>query len=77
MLGPNDIDDWTTSEEDLLRAEIRLLRVVQSYRAAPAVAGRRLGRSLSDRLARFQRDASAPSGELRALLADLRALEPG
>ena len=75
MLGQNDIDDWTTSEEDRLRAEIRLLKVVQAYRASPGVAGRRLGRSLAGRLARFQRYAWAPSAELRALLEDLRGAE--
>lgn len=75
MLGQNDIDDWTTSEEDRLRAEIRLLKVVQAYRASPGVAGRQLGRSLAGRLARFQRDAWAPSAELRALLEDLRGAE--
>ena len=75
MLGQNDIDDWTTSEEDRLRAEIRLLKVVQAYRASPGVAGRRLGRSLAGRLARFQRVAWAPSAELRALLEYLRGAE--
>ena len=72
MLGQNDIDDWTTSEEDRLRAEIRLLKVVQAYRASPGVAGRRLGRSLAGRLARFQRDACLLAGT-SALLEDRRA----
>lgn len=73
MLGPNDIEDWTMSEEDRLRAEIRLLRVVQTYRVAPRDVRRRLGAALAARLARFERDKMALTGELDALLRDLRA----
>ena len=74
MLGPNDIDDWQGDEADRLRAEIRLLPIVQWFRRDPKAAGKHIDRALATRLRKFSRDSGLPHAELAALLQDLRAV---
>jgi hypothetical protein len=70
MLGPNDIEDWTTGEDDRLRAEIRLLPAVQAFLRSGA---RPADRALAARLSRFCAGAALSLCDLESLLEALRA----
>ena len=73
MLGPNDIEDWATSEEDVLRAEIRLSPAYRRFgaqRGAPV-----LDVDLAARVRAFTRDGGLSCEDLRLLLADLEAVD--
>jgi hypothetical protein len=74
MLGPNDIDDWLIDEDDRLRAEIRLLPVVQWFRRDPRGAVKCLDRALAARLRKFSSKSGLPPAELPTLLHDLRTV---
>ncbi|MDE2362355.1 MAG: hypothetical protein KGM42_06715 [Hyphomicrobiales bacterium] len=71
MLGPIDIEDWSTSEEDVLRAEIRLLPAFRKF--GRGGASLRLDAGLARRVRAFVSDAVLPCEDLRMLLADLEA----
>jgi hypothetical protein len=66
MLGPIDLRDWDFGEDDLLRAQIRLL-------AQPRAMGAMLGPDLSRRLIDFNRGVDFGTVALRRLYADLKA----
>lgn len=70
MLGPNDIEDWTTGEDDRLRAEIRLLPAFQAF---TRTGTRPTDKALAARLARFCAGATLSLCDLEALLEALRA----
>ena len=72
MLGPNDVEDWGESEDDRVRAEIRLLPIMHEFRQAPRPAAALLGRDLAKRVRKFQRESQQSQDFLMALLHDLR-----
>jgi hypothetical protein len=75
MLGGVDLNDWA-EEGDLVRAEIRLLPVVQRLAADPAAADRVLGHDLALRLRAFEQNQELGVEALRSLFADLKAVDP-
>jgi hypothetical protein len=75
MLGGVDLNDWA-DEGDPVRAEIRLLPVVQRLASDPAAADRILGRDLALRLRAFEQNRELGTEALRSLLADLSAIDP-
>lgn len=75
MLGPVDINDWEFGEDDLLRAEIRILPVVVRFNAEPQGMSRLLGKALCARLLDFHRGKAFEIAALRRLHADLTAVE--
>jgi hypothetical protein len=71
MLGCVDLQDWA-DEGDLVRAEIRLLRVVARFAADPGPTQIILGNDLSGRLRAFVKGGNLNVEALCCLLADLR-----
>ena len=71
MLGPVDIEDWLSCDEDRLRAEIRLIPVVQRFSKQPTDVSREVGRDMARRLDDFNRRFDQSVCELDRLLADL------
>jgi hypothetical protein len=67
MLGPVDLRDWDFGEDDLLRAEIRILALAASDGRAM------LGPDLSRRLIDFDRGVDFGIMALRRVYADLKA----
>jgi hypothetical protein len=67
MLGPVDLRDWDFGEDDLLRAEIRILALAASDKRAM------LGSDLSRRLIDFDRGVDFGIMALQRLYADLKA----
>jgi hypothetical protein len=72
MLGPVDIEDWLSCEEDRLRAEIRQIPVVQRFNRQPKEVSREVGRDMARRLDEFYHRFDHTPVELDKLLADLR-----
>ena len=71
MLGCVDLQDWA-DEGDLVRAEIRLLRVVARFASDPGPAQKILGNDLSGRLRAFVKGGNLNFEALCRLLDDLR-----
>ena len=76
MLGPNDVEDWGESEDDRLRAEIRLLPIMHQFRDAPRQTAALLGRELAARVRQFQRNPQLSQDTLSRLLRDLKDFAP-
>ena len=76
MLGPVDIEDWSAGEEERLRAEIRLLPLVQRFNRQPQQVAREIGRDMARRLEDFAARFDQPVKELDALLTDLKRTRP-
>jgi hypothetical protein len=70
MLGGVDLMDWA-EESDLVRAEIRLLPVVDRFKSDPGLMRIILGNDLSDPLREFIKGRDLNLEALRCLLADL------
>lgn len=70
MLGGVDLIDWV-DEADLLRAEIRLLPVVERFASDPGLMRLILGNDLSGRIRAFKRGRDLSVEALRQLRADL------
>ena len=70
MLGGVDLIDWA-DEADLLRAEIRLLPVVERFASDPGLMRLILGNDLSGRLRTFKKGQDLSVEALRQLRADL------
>jgi hypothetical protein len=70
MLGAADLTDWA-GEDDLVRAEIRLLPIVRRFAADPGLMRIILGNDLSGRLRTFIKGRDLDVEALRRLLADL------
>jgi hypothetical protein len=70
MLGAADLTDWA-GEDDLVRAQIRLLPVVRRFVADPGLMRMILGNDLSGRLRTFIKGRDLDVEALRRLLADL------
>jgi hypothetical protein len=71
MLSCADLQDWA-DEDDLARAEIRLLPVVARFASDPGSTQIILGNDLSGRLRAFIEGWNFNVEALRCLLADLR-----
>jgi hypothetical protein len=70
MLGGVDLIDWV-DEADLLRAEMRLLPIVERFRSDPGLMRLILGNDLSGRLRAFTKGRDLSVDALRQLRADL------
>ena len=70
MLGGVDLTGWA-DEGDLVRAEIRLLPIVQRFTSESGVMQKILGHDLSLRLRAFNQGRNLNVDALRRLLADL------
>jgi hypothetical protein len=70
MLGPVDLEDWA-DEDDLVRAQIRLLPVVHRFASDPGLMRIILGNDISGRLRAFIKGRELSVEALRRLLADL------
>jgi hypothetical protein len=70
MLGPIDLEDWA-DEDDLVRAEIRLLPVVHRFASDPGLMRILLGNEISGRLRAFIKGRELSVEALHRLLADL------
>lgn len=70
VLGGVDLIDWA-DEADLLRAEIRLLPVVERFASDPGLMRLILGNDLSGRLRTFKKGQDLSVEALRQLRADL------
>ncbi|MGO9702115.1 MAG: hypothetical protein ACLPX7_22960 [Xanthobacteraceae bacterium] len=70
MLGGVDLIDWA-DEADLLRAEIRLLPVVERFASNPGLMRLILGNELSGRLRAFTKGRDLSVEALSQLRADL------
>jgi hypothetical protein len=71
MLGNVDLQNWA-DEGDLVRAEIRLLRVVARFASDPGPTQIILGNDLSGRLRAFVKGGNLNVEALRPLLDDLK-----
>jgi hypothetical protein len=71
LLGEVDLRDWA-EDGDLVRAEIRLLPIVNRFAADPDALEKILGNNLSQRLREFILGRAQNVDALRGLLADLR-----
>jgi hypothetical protein len=70
MLGPADLRDWA-DEDDLVRAEIRLLPVVRRFASDPGLMRIILGNDISGRVRAFMKGRELSVEALQRLLADL------
>jgi hypothetical protein len=70
MLGPADLRDWA-DEDDLVRAEIRLLPVVRRFASDPGLMRIILGNDISGRVRAFVKGRELSVEALHRLLADL------
>jgi hypothetical protein len=70
MLGPADLRDWA-EEDDLVRAEIRLLPVVRRFASDPGLMRIILGNDISGRMRAFLKGRELSVEALQRLLADL------
>ena len=70
MLGPADLRDWA-DEDDLVRAEIRLLPVVRRFASDPGLMRIILGNDISGRVRAFMKGRDLSVHALQRLLADL------
>jgi hypothetical protein len=70
MLGPADLRDWA-EEDDLVRAEIRLLPVVRRFASDPGLMRIILGNDISGRVRAFVKGRELSVEALHRLLADL------
>jgi hypothetical protein len=70
MLGAVDLQHWA-DEDDLVRAEIRLLPVVHRFASDPGLMRIILGNDISGRLRAFNKGRDLNIESLRRLLADL------
>ncbi len=68
MLGPIDLEDWA-DEDDLVRAEIRLLPVVHRVASDPGLMRILLGNEISGRLRAFIKGRELSVEALHRLLA--------
>jgi hypothetical protein len=70
MLGPVDLQHWA-DEDDVVRAEIRLLPVVHRFASDPGLMRIILGNDIAGRLRAFNKGRDLDMEALRRLLADL------
>jgi hypothetical protein len=70
MLGAVDLQHWA-DEDDLVRAEIRLLPVVHRFASDPGLMRIILGNDISGRLRAFNKGRDLNMEALRRLLSDL------
>jgi hypothetical protein len=70
MLGPIDLRDWA-EDADVVRAEIRLLPVVQRIASDPSIIQKTLGNDLALRWQAFNEGRNLDVESLRRLFAEL------
>ena len=74
MLGPIDLRDWADDGYHL-RAAIRLLPLMERYRADPQAVRVTIGDDLARRIEGFIKCSALTSQDLNRLLADLTAVD--